>query len=48
MHFGRPISPPPADGRSEDVRVAELTTRIRAAIEANLAALLAKRTGIFL
>ncbi len=48
MHFGAPIDPPPADGRSEDVRVAELTARTRAAIQSDLAALLAKRTGIFL
>jgi hypothetical protein len=48
MHFGAPIAPPPPDGRSEDVRVAELTASIRSAIEADLGALLAKRTGIFL
>ncbi len=48
MHFGRPIAPPPPDGRSEDVRVAELTTRVRATIEQELRTLLAKRTGIFL
>lgn len=48
MHFGAPIPPPPADGRSEDARVAELTGRIRAAIESSLSDLLAKRDGIFL
>jgi 1-acyl-sn-glycerol-3-phosphate acyltransferase len=48
MHFGTPIPPPPADGRSEDARVAELTSRIRAAIESSLCDLLAKRDGIFL
>jgi 1-acyl-sn-glycerol-3-phosphate acyltransferase len=48
MHFGAPISPPPPDGRSEDVRVAELTSHVRATIEQALLALLAKRTGIFL
>jgi len=48
MHFGAPIPPPPADGRSEDARVAELTGRIRAAIERSLCDLLAKRDGIFL
>lgn len=48
MHFGAPIPPPPADGRSEDARVAELTGRIRAAIESSLCDLLAKRDGIFL
>jgi 1-acyl-sn-glycerol-3-phosphate acyltransferase len=48
MHFGRPITPPPDDGRSEDVRVSELTARIRTAIEHDLHTLLAKRTGIFL
>jgi len=48
MHFGRPILPPPRDGRSEDVRVSELTARIRTAIEDDLHSLLAKRTGIFL
>jgi 1-acyl-sn-glycerol-3-phosphate acyltransferase len=48
MHFGAPIPPPPADGRSEDARVAELTDRIRAAIERSLCDLLAKRDGIFL
>jgi 1-acyl-sn-glycerol-3-phosphate acyltransferase len=48
MHFGAPITPPPPDGRSEDVRVAELTSRVRATIEQELRALLAKRTGIFL
>jgi 1-acyl-sn-glycerol-3-phosphate acyltransferase len=48
MHFGEPITPPPPDGRSEDVRVAELTGRVRAAIEDGLQRLLAKRTGIFL
>ncbi len=48
MHFGTPILPPPADGRSEDTRVAELTGRIRAAIESSLGDLLAKRDGIFL
>jgi 1-acyl-sn-glycerol-3-phosphate acyltransferase len=48
MHFGPPILPPPADGRSEDERVAELTARVRAAIETSLHGLLAKRVGIFL
>jgi hypothetical protein len=48
MHFGPPILPPPADGRSEDERVAELTARVRAAIETSLHSLLAKRVGIFL
>jgi 1-acyl-sn-glycerol-3-phosphate acyltransferase len=48
MHFGEPIEPPRADGRSEDVRVAELTSRVRASIETSLHALLAKRNGIFL
>lgn len=48
MHFGEPIHPPPADGRSEDVRVAELTARIREAIDGSLQRLLAKRSGIFL
>jgi 1-acyl-sn-glycerol-3-phosphate acyltransferase len=48
MHFGEPILPPPADGRSEDVRVAELTSRVRDAIETSLGRLLAKRSGIFL
>jgi 1-acyl-sn-glycerol-3-phosphate acyltransferase len=48
MHFGVPITPPPMDGRSEDVRVAELTARIRTSIQSDLHALLAKRTGIFL
>lgn len=48
MHFGRPILPPPPDGRSEDVRVSDLTARIRTAIEDGLHSLLAKRTGIFL
>jgi 1-acyl-sn-glycerol-3-phosphate acyltransferase len=48
MHFGAPIHPPAADGRSEDARVAELTGRIRAAIESSLCDLLAKRDGIFL
>ncbi len=48
MHFGVPIAPPPPDGRSEDVRVAELTERVRAAIADDLGALLAKRSGIFL
>jgi 1-acyl-sn-glycerol-3-phosphate acyltransferase len=48
MHFGAPIMPPPPDGRSEDVRVAELTSRVRATIEQELCAMLAKRTGIFL
>jgi len=48
MHFGPPIVPPPADGRSEDERVAELTARVRAAIETSLHGLLAKRVGIFL
>ncbi|MEO6026341.1 MAG: lysophospholipid acyltransferase family protein [Candidatus Binatia bacterium] len=48
MHFGEPIHPPPADGRSEDVRVAELTARIREAIDTSLQHLLAKRSGIFL
>ena len=47
MHFGPPILPPPADGRSEDERIAELTARIRAAIETSLHTLLAKRRGIF-
>lgn len=48
MHFGTPIAPPPSDGRSEDVRVAELTSRVRTSIETNLHHLLAKRSGIFL
>ena len=48
MHFGAPILPPPADGRSEDERVAELTARLRQAIETSLNGLLAKRVGIFL
>ena len=48
MHFGPPIVPPPADGRSEDERVAELTARLRQAIETSLNGLLAKRVGIFL
>jgi len=48
MDFGEPIHPPPADGRSEDVRVAELTARIREAIDTSLQHLLAKRSGIFL
>jgi len=48
MHFGAPIPPPAPDGRSEDVRVAELTSRVRATIEHDLHSLLAKRTGIFL
>lgn len=48
MHFGEPILPPPPDGRSEDVRVAELTSRVRASIDASLQRLLAKRSGIFL
>ncbi len=48
MHFGAPIHPPAPDGRSEDARVAELTGRIRAAIESSLCDLLAKRDGIFL
>jgi 1-acyl-sn-glycerol-3-phosphate acyltransferase len=48
MHFGAPILPPPADGRSEDERVTALTARVRAAIETSLHALLAKRVGIFL
>ena len=47
MHFGAPILPPPADGRSEDERVAELTARLRQAIETSLNGLLAKRVGIF-
>jgi 1-acyl-sn-glycerol-3-phosphate acyltransferase len=48
MHFGTPIHPSPAQGRSEDVRVAELTAQVRQSIETSLAALLAKRSGIFL
>jgi 1-acyl-sn-glycerol-3-phosphate acyltransferase len=48
MHFGPPILPPPPDGRSEDLRVAELTGRIRDAIQSSLHTLLAKRDGIFL
>jgi 1-acyl-sn-glycerol-3-phosphate acyltransferase len=48
MHFGAPILPPPDDGRPEEERVAVLTARIRDAVEASLAALLAKRGGIFL
>ncbi len=48
MHFGVPLMPPPADGRSEDERVADLTGRIRDAIAAGLRVLLAKRSGIFL
>jgi 1-acyl-sn-glycerol-3-phosphate acyltransferase len=48
MHFGPPIHPPPPDGRREDDRVAELTARVRAAIEQSLRDLLAKRDGIFL
>jgi 1-acyl-sn-glycerol-3-phosphate acyltransferase len=47
MHFCAPIAPPPADGRPESARVAELTERIRGAIEGALRTLLAKRRGIF-
>jgi 1-acyl-sn-glycerol-3-phosphate acyltransferase len=48
MHFGAPIPPPAPDGRSEDARVADLTSRVRTTIEQDLRSLLAKRTGIFL
>lgn len=47
MHFCPPIAPPPPDGRPDDERVAELTERVRDAIEDALRALLAKRRGIF-
>ncbi len=47
MHFCPPIAPPPPDGRPESERVAELTERIRTAIETALRVLLAKRRGIF-
>ena len=47
MHFGAPITPPPPDGRPEEERVAALTARLRAAIDAGIDDLLAKRRGIF-
>lgn len=47
MHFCPPILPPPPDGRPDEERVAELTERVRDAIEDALRALLAKRRGIF-
>lgn len=47
MHFCAPIMPPPPDGRSEDERIAALTSEVRAAIADGLRLLLAKRPGIF-
>jgi 1-acyl-sn-glycerol-3-phosphate acyltransferase len=48
MHFCDPIAPPREDGRAEEERIAALTAQIRSSIAAALAALLAKRAGIFL
>jgi 1-acyl-sn-glycerol-3-phosphate acyltransferase len=48
MHFGEPIvAAPPREGWSEEDRITETTGRVRTAIEAGLADLLAKRRGIF-
>ena len=47
MRFGAPIQPSTPDGRPEEERVAETTGRVRDAIAAGLAELLAKRHGIF-
>jgi 1-acyl-sn-glycerol-3-phosphate acyltransferase len=47
MHFCPPITPSVANGRSNEERVADMTARLREALQIGVTDLLAKRQGIF-